>query len=79
MTSVAEVFDRVVVVERSGARRSYSRDQFMALPLDERVAHILSRQIEFFLEQVPVDRSKALRKLYALRAQVTGAGSGRAG
>jgi len=56
-------FDRVVLVDGFGMRRSISRGQFLALPLHERIQHILTRDIKFYHGEVPVDRSEALKSL----------------
>ncbi len=56
-------FDEVVVVERDGARRKYSTEAFLSLPLTQRVRHILARDLEFFLNGAPVEQRAALLSL----------------
>ena len=41
-------FDRVELLNASGEARSLTRDEFEALPLDQRVRAILSKQLRFF-------------------------------
>ena len=60
--SPALSFDRVVVVAM-GVRRELSVDEFLALPLHERVRFVLARQLEFFRAGEPVDRRAALDTL----------------
>lgn len=55
-------FDRVVIFD-AGRREIYSAEQFLGLPLDRRIKHILSRDIEFFDGDAKVDRADALRSL----------------
>ncbi len=62
------VFDRVVVAEQGNSPRSYSRDEFISLPIHLRVRYILERQVEFFLGASPVDRGVALQGLRSLVA-----------
>ncbi len=57
------MFDRVIVVRGDGTEQPYSADEFLALPLHERVKHILGREIRFFMGERPVDRAVALRSL----------------
>lgn len=57
------VFDRVVVVLADGRRRTYSAHEFIALPLHERIQHVLERNIQFFRGDAAVDRNGALRSL----------------
>jgi hypothetical protein len=55
-------FNRVVVGE---TKRELSVDQFLALPLNERVRYVLSQHIAFYDGVAPVERSIALRSLMA--------------
>ena len=59
----ALVFDRVTIASDDGTRRSYSAQEFLALPLHERVRYILGRDVAFFLGSIPVERGTALRAL----------------
>jgi hypothetical protein len=61
-------FDHVVLVDATGLRRSYSAEQFLSLPLDVRIQHILSRDIEFFRGATRLERGEALK---SLRGSVT--------
>jgi hypothetical protein len=56
-------FDRVVLLDESGASQVLSKEQFLALPLHLRISHILGRQLEFFLGDARVDRGDALKSL----------------
>ena len=60
-------FDRVVT-QRNGTRVVYSFDEFLGLPLHERIQHVLQRDLSFFLRGVEIDRRRALD---ALRAWTT--------
>ena len=57
------VFDRVVIVDASRERRSYSAEEFLALPLAIRIQHILARDVEFFQGYTKLERSEALKSL----------------
>jgi hypothetical protein len=56
-------FDRVVVVNGTWAGMTYSRAEFLVLPLGIRIGHILARDIEFFLEDRQIAQADALRSL----------------
>lgn len=56
-------FDRVVILDRAGGRETYSAKQFLELPLDRRIKHILSRDIEFFRGHAKVEQADALESL----------------
>ena len=56
-------FDRVVIVGTDGERRSYTVKEFLALPLHTRIRHVLARELEFYLGDLPVDQSTALKSL----------------
>jgi hypothetical protein len=60
---IPDIFDRVVLADESGARQSFSKKQFFALPLHLRIKHILARDIEFFLGDAHVVRADALKSL----------------
>jgi len=51
-------FDRVVV-----GNRGYSAQEFMRLPLSQRVRHILKREVTFYRGQDPVQPTLALSSL----------------
>ena len=59
----SKAFDSVIVHRTDGSRQAYSVDEFMALPLDERVGLILARSIDFYLGDAPVARREALKSL----------------
>jgi len=56
-------FDRVVVIDVQGQRRSYSAEEFLALPLATRIQHILARDVEFFRGMIKLERTEALKSL----------------
>jgi hypothetical protein len=60
-------FDRIVVVD-GGVRRDMSVGDFFKLPLERRIEHILSRQLEFRRGAQDVDSRVALRALRARNA-----------
>jgi hypothetical protein len=57
------VFDRVVFQDPNGARRTLTAKQFLALPLDVRIQHILARNVQFYHGEEPIDRAAALKSL----------------
>jgi hypothetical protein len=57
------VFDRVLLAREDGGRTMCTAEEFLAMPLDERIRHILRRDLQFYLGEVPVDRGAALRSL----------------
>jgi hypothetical protein len=56
-------FDRVVIAGPHGLESVYSVHQFFALPLHERIEHVLKRDVRFFRGNIEVDRASALRSL----------------
>jgi hypothetical protein len=58
-------FDRVVIANAHGPPIVYSAEEFFALPLHERIEHVLKRDVTFFRGTVEVDRASALRSLRA--------------
>jgi hypothetical protein len=56
-------FDRVVVSTRVGGRQVYSAEEFLALPLATRIAHILAREVTFFQGSLELERAEALKSL----------------
>jgi hypothetical protein len=61
------VFDRVIV-QLGVEKRELSIDEFLHLPLHERVRCVLDRSVEFFLGKTAVDRKLALNSLRAMTA-----------
>ena len=62
-------FDRVVITDGNYKNEMWL-GQFLALPLDEKIRYILSRDVEFFNGDALVDRKialAALRKRQAAR------------
>jgi len=56
------VFDRVVIVV-DGRSVSFTADQFLALPLADRIRYILGKQCTFYRGATPVDTKVALASL----------------
>jgi hypothetical protein len=56
-------FDRVVIRGKSGLRMELPAEELPGVPLHERVAHVLRRDIEFLLGGARVERRDALRAL----------------
>jgi hypothetical protein len=56
-------FDRVVITRATGERRSYSAEEFLALPLPTRIQYILAREVEFFQGHHKLERAEALKSL----------------
>jgi hypothetical protein len=56
------IFDRVVVAD-NGTSSTLTAEAFVALPLPERIRHILGRSAQFFNGAVPIERHHALRSL----------------
>ncbi len=52
-----------VTVSIEGVRRSLTAEEFLALPLADRVRLVLDRALEFSYRGVPVDRKLALAHL----------------
>jgi hypothetical protein len=67
MTATATVraerkgYDRVVVPSSTGGTQSLTRKQFEALPLRERVSHLIEGTAQFFLDGAPIAASDAMR------------------
>jgi hypothetical protein len=55
-------FDRVVLIEGT-TRRAMPLDRFLAIPLPDKIRHILARTVEFYMGRTPVDRRVALASL----------------
>lgn len=58
-------FDRIVIVGPHSLRSEYTVQEFLALPLHERIEHVLKRDVKFFRGNVEIDRASALRSLRA--------------
>jgi len=58
----------VVVIDSGGRRRTLSHGEFFALPLSDRIRHVIERSATFFKEGREVDRQAALARLRTLRA-----------
>ena len=56
-------FDHIVLAERDGAERHFTVEEFMELPIHERIEHILERRVRFFNGVTSIDPSVALRSL----------------
>jgi hypothetical protein len=65
MTGPTPVFDRVII-QLGVERRELSIEEFLHLPLHERVRYVLDRSVEFCLGSTVVDRKLALNSLRAL-------------
>ena len=59
-------FDRVVLLE-AGAQRTLSVEQFLALPLSQRIKVVLERQVTFYQDGAEIDRNVALGSLRTVR------------
>ncbi|MFW6049777.1 MAG: hypothetical protein ACODAU_01310 [Myxococcota bacterium] len=55
-------FDRVVIRQPEGDRQ-ISAQEFLGLPLHERIRMILQRNLEFFAGSETIERSEALKSL----------------
>lgn len=55
-------FDHVRLQTKAG-RKTLSAKQFLELPLNDRIGHVLHREVEFFKNKAPVERSVALKAL----------------
>ena len=56
-------FDRVLISTAAGTRQTYSAEEFLALPLATRIAHILAREVRFFQGSLEIERAEALKSL----------------
>jgi hypothetical protein len=63
MTADRYPFDRVVILAGTGAQKAYSTEEFLALPLAQRIQHILAREVEFFQGYTRLERAEALKSL----------------
>jgi hypothetical protein len=60
-------FNRIVLTE-NGRRRELTVEQFLDLPLDQRIHLVLSRALEFYDANQPVARNVALASLRRISA-----------
>ena len=60
------MFD-AVKIRREGAWREISLESFFALPLSERVRHVIQRTVVFLENGQPVDQKTALAELRKAR------------
>ena len=56
-------FDRVEVKDSDGTVKLLTKAAFLALPLNERISHILKGSLKFFNGRSPVPEKDALREL----------------
>jgi hypothetical protein len=63
-------FDRVVFLG-NGQAREFSVQEFLALPMHQRVVHLLSRELAFYRGPTQIDRSTALKQLRSINASTT--------
>ena len=57
-------FNRIVINELN-QRSEITLQEFQAMPVSERIRHILGRTLEFYLNNAPVDRNLALKSIQA--------------
>jgi hypothetical protein len=62
-------FDRIEVKNHDGSVTRMTKDTFLALPLTQRVSHILKGDLTFFSGQVLVPAVQALRELNGATAR----------
>ena len=60
-----EGFDMIKVIGKTGAKLELTRDQFLALPLHERIRHLMQGRPKFFKDGSPVRKREAVRALSA--------------
>ena len=65
MSAVKNIFDRVEI-DDNGHVRVLTKDQFVEMPITERVGLLLAGKIRFFLDQTEVSNSEALNSLKRL-------------
>jgi hypothetical protein len=63
MAAERSAFDRVVISSATSGRQTYSAEEFLALPLATRIAHILAREVRFFQGPLELERAEALKSL----------------
>jgi hypothetical protein len=67
MTTTAETpanarYDRVIVLAANGERKSFTREEFDALPLRERVNYLIEGRAQFFLRGEEVSAHEAMKR-----------------
>ena len=60
----------VVVLAVSGGERNLSPDEFFALPLAERIEHVVKQRASFFASGQRVDAKTALAQIRRLRSHL---------
>jgi hypothetical protein len=60
----------VVVVSDGSIRRNLSPEEFFALPLAERIQHVVQQRAAFFASGQPVEAKVALAQIRKLRTQL---------
>lgn len=63
----AQTFDRVLVPQANGQTVAYTQDEFMALPVDDRVRMILARTATFYRGEIVIDQTEALKGIRGTR------------
>lgn len=58
----------LVLLETAGLRRRLTPNEFFALPLSERIRHVIERTATFMKDGREVDRQTALSRLRVQRA-----------
>ena len=56
------LFERVIITE-GDVKKTLTYEQFMALPLHQRVQHLMDRAIAFYTGVTEIDRRVVLRSL----------------
>jgi hypothetical protein len=60
-------FDRVLVPQANGQTASYTQQEFMELPVDDRVRMILARTATFYRGEIVIDQTEALKGIRGTR------------
>lgn len=61
-------FDGILVRKAGDNYNAYALDEFLALPIDERISMIMERRIRFFAGEVEVPVYEAMKSLNEARA-----------
>jgi hypothetical protein len=67
-TDAGEPFDRVVIRDDQG-RRELTKEQFLSLPLSQRIRCVIERTATFYNGVAEVDRHRALNGLRRAEAR----------
>jgi hypothetical protein len=67
-TDVGEPFDRVVIADDQG-RRELSKEDFLSLPLSQRIRCVIERTATFYSGSREVDRHRAINGLRRAEAR----------